>query len=85
MIYRGFTIRLERQTCEFFDLDNNGDAQEYVETCYAEEHQGICEFVAFNADDGQEFIGASDLDTLKAYIDKALDKANEKLLQTVAS
>lgn len=84
MTYRGFEIVLERQTCEFFSLDDNGYAAKYLETCYDEAHtNGVCEFIARDSDTGERFIGAESIETLKAYIDKVLNEAKQALAGNV--
>lgn len=85
MIYKGFEIMLERQTCEFFDLDDDGEVTDYCCDCHDSSHQGPgAEYVAFSTPSGERFIGASDLESLKAYIDKVYADAEGKLAKEVA-
>lgn len=68
MTYKGFEILLERQTCEYFTLDKNGEPAKFIRDCNNSEHDGYFAYVAFI--DGNNVADSGDLDSLKAYLDK---------------
>lgn len=76
MIYRGHIIRLERQTCGFYDLDDDGNVTMFNNLTHAATTDDV--YVAFDADD-RRLYSPDGLDELKAHIDKELNDSDEEM------
>ena len=48
MTYNGFTILLERTQCEFWTLNDAGEADEYLRDCYDSTHDGFHKYVVID-------------------------------------
>ncbi len=49
MTYKGFTILLERTQCEFWTLNDAGDADEYLRDCDDSTHDGVHKYVVIDS------------------------------------